>query len=162
MKKAFVVLLFLPALSLLAIMAVSGEKEAWFDMENCEMCKPLMEQDPALLENMTWEHHEISNGLVSVSTVAPAFRAHYQKAGEQMSNVEKKLLAGDEVKLCNMCVAMGEMLNTGKVKMEHVMTSTGSIGLTTSDDPAMITEIQKWGERTTEEMKKMAETGQSE
>ena len=162
MKKAFVALLFLPALSLLAIMAVSGEKGAWFDMENCEMCKPLMEQDPALLENTVWEHHEISNGLVSVTTVAPAFRAHYEKAGQRMSEVEKKLMSGEEVKLCNMCVAMGEMLNTGKVAMEHVMTSTGSVYLTTSDDPAMITEIQKWGQRTTEELEKMAEASQSE
>lgn len=162
MKRALMGLLLLPAVSLLAIMAVSGEQKAWFDVENCEMCKPLIEQDPALLENITWEHHEISDGLVSVTTVAPAFRAHYQKAGEQMSNVEKKLMSGDEVKLCNMCVAMGEMLNTGKVAMEHVMTSTGSVYLTTSDDPAMITEIQKWGERTTRELEKMAEASQSE
>lgn len=156
MKKTLVGFLLLPAIVLgIATVAFSGEG-AWMDMKNCEMCKPVMEQDPNLMKNMTWEHHNISNGLVSVSTVTPAYMAHYKKAGEKMKMVTEKLQKGTDVKLCNMCVAMSDMLKTGKVKNEHIMTSNGSVALMTSEDPRVVRAIQQWGERTNEEMRKMS------
>ncbi len=161
MKKPMIAVLFVPVIFLLAFMMVSAGEEPWMDMKNCEMCKTLTQEDPALMKNMTWEHHDISNGLVSVSTVAPAFAKHFTQASERMAKVEGKLQKGEKVSLCNMCTEMGGMLQTGKVKTEHVNTTNGYVGLTTSDDPAMIAQIQKWGERTTEETMKMEKAEQS-
>lgn len=157
MKKSLVAVLFVPVFFLVAFMMVSAGEGPWMDMKNCDMCKSLTQEDPALLKNMTWEVHEISDGVVSVSTVAPAFAEHYKRASERMAKVEEKLKKGDEVSLCNMCNEMGGILQTGKVKTEHVNTINGYVGLTTSDDPAMIAQIQDWGKRTTDEMKKMEE-----
>ena len=161
MKKSLIAILFVPVIFLVAIMMVTAGEGPWMDMKNCEMCKTLTREDPALLKNMTWEHYDIEDGLVSVSTVAPAFVEHYKRASDRMASVEKKLMKGDNVSLCNMCNEMGGMLQTGKVKTEHVNTSNGYVGLTTSEDPAMITRIQNWGKRTTEEMMKMEKAEQS-
>ena len=155
MKKSLMAVLFVPVILLVAFMVVSAGDGPWMDMENCEMCTVLTKEDPALLKNMTWEHYDIEDGLVSVSTVAPAFVEHYKRASDKMINVQNKVMKGEEVSLCNMCTEMGGMIQTGKVKAEHVNTSNGCLNLMTSDDPAMIAQIQGWGERTSEEMMKM-------
>jgi hypothetical protein len=157
-RKSLIAFLLLPVFVLGIVMYASAGDEPWFDMKSCEMCKPILEEDPALMENMTWEHHNISNGLVSVSTVAPAYMAHFKKAEKGMMAVQERLQQGTDVKLCNMCVAMSDMLKTGKVKSEQVETMNGSVSLMTSDDPKMVDRIQKWGERTNDEMVKMEKT----
>jgi len=145
----------MPVLTVSAFMVVTAGQSSWMDMENCEMCKSLTEEESALLENMTWEHHDISDGLVSVSTVAPAYMEHFRRASKRAEEVQAKLREGKDVKLCTMCIEYGSMLMTGKVKVEHVNTSSGYVDLTTSDDPEMIKKIQKWGERTRVEMAKI-------
>jgi len=145
-------LLLAPALALSAGSSALAGEGSWMDMENCEMCKALTEEEPALIKNMTWEHHEISDGLISVSTVAPAFHEHLKRASARVEEVNARLREGKDVRLCTMCIEYGSMLMTGKVKVERVNTSNGYVDLTTSDDPEMIGKIQKWGERTRTEL----------
>ena len=85
-SKLFLGLMTVLLLAGIPALISAGE---WFDMENCEFCKGLME-DPQLLGNMTWEHHMISNGMMTVTTVKPEFMASYKTAMEKMEIVSKK------------------------------------------------------------------------
>lgn len=162
MKKNLIVFLLLPVFVFGIAMYALAADEPWFDMKNCEMCKAITQEDPALLENMTWEHHSITDGLITVSTVAPAYMAHYKKAEKGMMAVHEKLQKGTDVKLCNMCSAMTDLYKSGKVRNEQVETSNGSVALLTSDDPKIVDKIQKWGERTNAEMMKMEKMEKTE
>lgn len=155
MRRFLAVLLLAPALALSVGSAVTAGEGSWMDMGNCEMCKALTEEDPGLIKNMSWEYHDISDGLMSVSTVTPTYREHFRRASKRAEQVQTKLREGKDVKLCNMCIEYGSMLMSGKVKVEHVNTLNGNVDLTTSDDPEMIGRIKKWGERTRTELAKM-------
>ncbi|MDH4157282.1 MAG: hypothetical protein OEW00_08405 [candidate division Zixibacteria bacterium] len=140
-------------LALAAFGAVAGDEAPWFDMENCEMCSPLM-NDPELLPNVAWEHYNIANGIVTVTTVMDEHRASWDKVVAKMDAVAKKMEAGEPVKLCGMCMAMDDLYKRG-AKWEQVETRYGSVSLMTSDKPEMVAEIQAWAKRTNDEMAKM-------
>jgi hypothetical protein len=142
-------------MSLLMFSGVMAEEATgpWFDMEHCGFCKTLLDQ-PELMEHMTWEQHNISNGIMSVTTVDPEFMPQYQKASAAMEEVGKKFAAGEKVEMCPMCQAMGACYAKG-MKTETVKTLHGDVTLMTSDDPALVAEIQAWGKRTNDEMAKM-------
>jgi hypothetical protein len=140
-------------LLLLAISVVSGEEEShWFDMENCGFCKHLTE-DPDLLPNTIWEHHKISNGLVSVTTVKPEFMGSHMTAMQKMEEVGKKMEAGEPVTMCNYCKAYGDLMAAG-AKIEYVATKTGNVILTTSNDEAVVAKIHEFGQKTIDELAK--------
>ncbi len=128
---------------------------AWFDMEHCEMCKPLTEQ-PGLLQNLTWEQHAIANGIVSVTTVREPFMKQYKDAQAKMAEVAKRLQAGEKVQLCPSCTAFGQCMMKG-AKLETVETKHGDLMIATSDNPELVAEMQAWAKRSNEEMAKMGE-----
>ncbi|MBU1320606.1 MAG: hypothetical protein KKG33_06615 [candidate division Zixibacteria bacterium] len=144
----------LVALGLALLFAAAGvaEDAPWMDMQKCDMCRPLMEQ-PGLLEHTTWEHHNISNGVISITTVDPAFMPQYEMARAKMGEVGKKFETGEKVELCQMCTAMGTCFAKG-LKAEMVQTKHGDVHMMTSDDPAVVAEIQAWAKRTNDEMAK--------
>jgi hypothetical protein len=129
--------------------------ESWFDMPNCDFCKHLL-TDPGLLPNSTWEHHNISNGLITITTVPDEYMDSYNKAMAAMELTGKMLEKGEPVKMCNMCKAYGELLASG-AKMEHIRTVHGDVTLLTGDTPELVAKIQAWGQRNNDEMKKMME-----
>jgi len=137
------------------IMALSAatEEPPWFDMVNCEFCKHLTD-DPELLNHTTWEHHNIANGVINVTTVAPEYMESYHKAGQAMEEVGARMMKGENVTMCGMCNAMGMLLQKG-VKMEHIETKHGHVTLLTSDNPEMVAKIQSWGKRNQDEMAKI-------
>lgn len=151
-KLVIMAALLVVAVCLVAVNA--GEEKPWFDMANCGMCKPIVES-PGLMENMTWEHHNISNGMVTVTTIQPDFHEAYEKANAVMMETHEGIMAGKTVSMCGMCTAIGEFFAKG-AKKETVETKHGNVCLFTSDDPEVVTLIQKWGERTMDEMAKMA------
>ena len=61
MKKLGIALV-LACLTLTVAVATAGDK-AWFDLENCGMCKNMMAEE-GLMENMKWETHAIAAGLM--------------------------------------------------------------------------------------------------
>lgn len=125
----------------------------WFDMENCEMCKPLTEH-PELMNNMSWEQHNITNGIISVTTVREPFMKQFKEAHMKMGACAAKMQQGEKVALCPSCVAFGKCIMDG-ARVEQVDTQHGSLMLVMGDTPELVSEIQGWALRTNEEMKKM-------
>ncbi len=139
----------------LATVAVAGMEEkaadapAWFDMQNCEFCKHLV-TDEKLLENMTWEHHDISNGVLSITTVAPEFKESYKKAQAGMMAVAQSMESGEktmaDIKMCGHCQQYG-MLMFGGAKFDYVQGKGADVVVITSADPEMVKKIKAFGER---------------
>lgn len=151
MRKSAVLILVL-VVSLTAVLAFAGDKP-WFDMENCAMCKPMM-ANPELMQNMTWEHHDISNGIISITTVAEDYMPAFQKLQAEFEATGKKLQAGEDLPLCGMCTKLSAMMMNG-AKPEYIPTLHGSIMMVTASDTEMVTNLHDWAKRTNEELKKM-------
>jgi hypothetical protein len=151
MKKTLK-LAMIPILLLVASLAYAGG-ENWFDMHNCEMCKPLTEE-PDLLDHVTWEQHNISDGVVSVTTVDKEYLPAYRKAHGKMGEVISRMQKGEKVELCGMCTYMGSLVMKG-VKQEAFDTRYGNVMILSSDNPSVVSDIQKWAAKNKEEMKKM-------
>jgi hypothetical protein len=156
MRKLTIVLLAAVVAMILVSVLIQADEKAWFDLENCDFCKQLT-TPPDLLENMGWEHYNISNGLISVTTVNDGYMEAYLAAQARMEETGKKMQKGEPVKMCNMCMAMGKLMMKG-VKMENIQTQHGDILLMTSDDPEVVKEIQAWGKRNNDEMAKMEQS----
>ena len=161
MKKTIVLAVLVLAVGVAgAAFAEEGTKTSeapWFDMENCAFCKHLL-KDPKLLENMIWEHHDISNGLLMVTTVKPECQKSYQEAMGAMMDLGQKLEKGEvdmkDIKMCGSCQHWGMLEKTG-AKFEHVQGKTADIMLMTSDKPEVVKKIQEYGQRSREELAKM-------
>jgi hypothetical protein len=137
-------------------LTIAGEG-SWFDMENCAFCKNLMEP-PDMLQHANWEHHNISNGIVSVVTVDKKYIKDWRAAEAKMEEMGKKMEKGEQVKMCNACMAMGKLMMMG-AKWENVNTTHGGVSLMTSDKPETVKEIQAWGKKTMDELAKMEAKG---
>jgi hypothetical protein len=133
---------------------VVAQDKPWFDMEKCAMCSNLASQ-PGLLEHMGWDHYKISNGLMSVTTCPEEYKETYAKAMAAMKAVQEKMEAGEKVYLDGFCTAYGELMMAG-AKREMIETPTGNIVLLTSNDPKVIKKIHDFGQRTMDELAKMA------
>jgi hypothetical protein len=142
------------AVALMIIFAVafsaSAGDQRWMEMDKCEICRP-MAQEPELMENTIWEHHSISNGLVSVTTVKEDVKALYTKTHEKMAAAVSRVLAGEKVEQCVMCSSLSAIVAKG-LKMDYINTWQGNIVIMTSDDPEVVAEIQAWGKRTMDEL----------
>jgi hypothetical protein len=147
------------AFMLVVGIANASDTDSWFDMQNCEICVSMTE-NPELMMNMSWDHHDISNGMVSITNVKPEFLDAYKKAHAKMETVIERIQAGEQVNMCNMCKGISEYAMAG-AKMETVESNNVIVGLTTSDDPAIVSKIHAWADRTRTEMKKMAEMDHS-
>jgi hypothetical protein len=152
MKKTLK-LAMIPILLLLVASPAYAGGENWFDMHNCDMCKPIMEE-PDLYDHITWEQHDISNGVVAVTTVDKEFLAAYRKAHGKMEGVIGRMQKGEKVALCGSCTYIGGLMMKG-IKHEAVDTAFGDVMILTSDNPEVVSEIQKWAAKNKEEMKKM-------
>jgi len=148
-------ILIAAALAILLCISISvmAEEGPWFDMANCGFCKHLLEQ-PDFLDHTTWEHYNITNGLVTVSTVDREYLDAYHKVSQAMKETSEKMQKGEAVHMCGMCTAMGALLQKG-VTMDYVETERGNITVMTSDNPELVKEIQAWGQRNKDEMAEM-------
>ena len=159
MRKSTTISIGLAFTAVLVLGTMAADKP-WFDMPNCDFCKHLM-TDPALLDNMTWEHHNISNGLVTITTVNKEYMDAYKKANEAMEETGKMMEQGEEVKMCGSCTEYGNLMMAG-IKIEHFATLHGHVTIMTSDKPELVAKIQAWGKHNTDEMKKMEQMGKEE
>jgi len=141
------------AIVVMAAIAFAGDKP-WLDMEKCAFCRTLTE-DPRLLENMTWEHHEISDGYLTVTMVEPEYHDSYIEAQKAMQKVGDELAQGKGgIYMCGHCRAYGNLMMSG-ADIEHVSTALGDIVLITSDKPEIIAMIKDYGNRSKEEMARL-------
>ncbi len=158
-------LLFLGAALLVAAAQATEPGEAmWFDLENCAFCKHLS-KDPQLMNNMKWEHHDISNGAVTITVVKPEFKKAYLEAQTAMMDVGKKMQTGElkmaDVKMCGHCQTYGKLMQMG-AKMEHVQSELAEIVIMTSDNPEVVKEIKGFAQRNRDEMAKMEQAEKAE
>ncbi|KAA3636157.1 MAG: hypothetical protein DWP97_03425 [Calditrichaeota bacterium] len=152
MKKPMAILL---AVLMLCTFSILTAGEMWYDMANCEMCKPIA-ASKGLMENMTWEQHKISNGVLSTCAVKPQYLDAYQKADAAMQANGEKLMAGEKLQLCGSCEALNMIFAKG-LKYEKVETQNGGIVLFTSDNAEVVAEVHKWADKNDKEMAKMME-----
>jgi len=132
-------------------LAFAGD-EAWFDMEHCSFCKYLLE-DPELLHHMSWEQYSISNGIISVTMVEPEYAKSFETCSGKMAKAGEEMMQGKQLPMCNSCMAMGKIMMKGP-KSEQVKTKHGEIWMMTSDDPAVVKELQDWAKKNMDELAK--------
>jgi hypothetical protein len=149
-------LLAVVAVSLMAAGFAAAQEKPWLDLQNCSFCRHLT-TDPKLLENMTWDHYDISNGLMSVTTVKPEFKASYLKAEDDMKKLGEEMAKGKtDIKMCGMCDYYVKLMAAG-AKFEPIVTPNGSILLITSDKPEVLQMIRTFGQRTRDELAKVSQ-----
>jgi len=153
MRKTGILLGFIAVIALAG--GVSAGDKPWLDPQNCAMCKSLVAV-PDLMMNMAWEHHNISNGIVSVTTVNEGYLDAYRAASEEMGETAKKVMSGEVTNVCGMCSALAGLMKKG-AKPEYVMTHDGTIMLVTAQDPEIVGELHKWADHTNAELAKMVE-----
>jgi len=147
MKKYAIALSVCVAVVLTVVGSFAADENPWFDIEHCDFCKNLL-KDPHLLENMTWEHHDISNGLLTLTVVKPEYETAYLDAQHAMEKVAARLAQGaTDVHMCNHCMNYGMILMSG-AKMEHIRTCAGDITLITSDKPEVLAMIRDYAQKT--------------
>ncbi len=130
-----------------------AQDKPWIDMENCDFCECLTE-DSHLMDHMSWEHHDITNGLLSLTIVDPEYRNSYTKAQKKMEQIAMDLSSGKTgLKMCQHCLTFGKLMMLG-AKLESVHTGAGDIILITSDNKEVLKSIQKYGQRCREELAK--------
>lgn len=128
----------------------------WFDLQNCAFCKHLA-KDPHLMENVKWEHHDISNGVVTITVVAPEYKKAYMEAETAMMDLGKKMETGEvnpmEVPMCGHCQTWGKLIMMGS-KVDHVAGELAEVVIMTSDKPELVAEIKAFAQKNREEMAK--------
>jgi len=131
----------------------SGQEKPWFDMHNCDLCKPFME-DPNLMPNMEMEDYEISNGIVTVTNVKEELLPSYRAAhGKMMANLDR-IAKGDTLQLCGLCTAIGGLMERG-AKYEYIETKHGDLSIMTAQDSVLIADVKAIVAKNKEEMMKM-------
>lgn len=156
MQKQKLTIVCLVVFFVIAAMTVSAGNVAWFDMKNCDMCKGMIET-PGLMEHITWEQHDISNGVVAITSVSGDFKEAYDVCDMKMKAMGEKMMAGEKLNLCGSCMAFGGLMQKG-VKFEKIATNTGHLSIFTADNDELVTELKAWSAKNKEEMKKMAMT----
>lgn len=154
LRKAAIVLSVI--VLVVAGVTIGGDKP-WFDMANCDLCKPFM-AEPKLMESMEGEHYDISNGVVMISTVEESLLPAYRTAHGKMMTEIDRLEKGDSLYLCGYCTTYGGLLAAG-AKLEYVETKTGDLSIMTGDKPELIADIKAMAAKSHEEMMKMKAMG---
>ncbi len=134
----------------------ASEEGAWFDMENCDMCAPMM-AEKGLMENISWESYSISNGMLSIASAPEKYEEAFGKACASMDEMGKKMMADKDMKmkLCGHCKSYSSLLGGGAT-IEKIETKTGHVTLLTSSDEEIVGKIHAHVERNNVEMAKMA------
>ncbi len=161
--KRFTTLLALVFALVFAFSALNASEEgAWYDMENCGMCAPMM-AEKGLMDNMTWESHSISNGMMSFATAPEEYKEGFERACSAMDELNNKMKAGEEMEmtLCGHCDSYSSLMKAG-ANLERVEMKMGHVTLLTSADEEVVSKIHAHLERNNAEMAKMMEAKMKE
>jgi hypothetical protein len=150
MKKLSYLLIALAALLCVAV----AQDSPWFDIKNCSFCKQLT-AEPGLLDHMKYEYHNIDGGFMSVTMVDKEYQEAYLKAMSAMEKVgEEMKVSGKMVPMCQFCTKFGEFMMKG-TKTQVIHSALGDIFMMTSPDTAIVTELQAFATRTSQELAKL-------
>jgi hypothetical protein len=142
-------------LLLTTAVADQRDEKPWFDMQNCEICKPMGEHMD-VMKHVTWEAHKIDNGMLSASVVPDEDRAMVDAIHKKMHAVGELLATGKEMDLCGFCTSYAALKRAG-AKEQEIKTDFGMISMLTSDDPEVVTKIHAHAHRTVKEFAAMKE-----
>ena len=127
---------------------------AWFDVEHCDICRPLG-SDQELMMHTKWETHDIKNGMMMIASTTPAMSGKLHDSFKKLHmNAEKVMSGGSEPHLCGFCQSYGKLLEAG-AKEETVDTAFGNVTLLTAENPQTVKMIHEHAARSREETKKM-------
>jgi hypothetical protein len=117
------------------------------------MCKNLL----PIIDHVQWENHVLSNGMMSVTIVEPEYADKWAGVHKEMEAVSQKLMAGEQMPMCNFCKSMGGIMMTGAANWQNVESNIAGaeIMLVTSDKPEVAEMIKNHAKRTIEEFDKM-------
>ena len=149
----FAVMVGLVTALTLSVGVAGPEETNWFDAKNCAMCKNLGAEE-GLLENMRWETHKISNGMLSVAVIPEEYEEKFARAAANMNKVAKEMQGGTTPHLCGFCTNYGMLMMSGATA-EELHTDAGHISLVTASDSEVIEKIHKHADKTVAEYKKM-------
>ncbi len=136
----------------------ADQQKAWFDLENCGMCKNFA-AEAGLMDNLKWETHLIAEGSLSIAMVAPEYEEAFERAGKKMEATGMELMSGKQMPLCGFCTSYGALMQAG-AKFESIHSAAGHITLVTSTDAEIVGLIQTHAKRTIAEYDKwIAEKG---
>lgn len=153
MKRCLVILALV---AIVAGTAVAGDAP-WFDMENCAFCTNL---SPEMMQSMTWDQANISNGIVCITTVPEKYLKDYRTAHKAMVETGERMMNGEQLEVCGSCAALGMCMMKGP-HQEYAETKTGDVWILTSDNPEIVAELQAWAKRNHDEMARMMHEGGS-
>lgn len=135
---------------------VKQEKEiAWFDMENCAICKNLasMKHDMHKLE---WESHMLEDGMISVVKVPADMKEAMDKADAGVQATVARLEQGEQLEMCGYCQSYGKLMAMG-ANFKDIKTMGVNINVVTSSDPDVVKEIHAMAKQAKIEHEKMLE-----
>ena len=157
MKRTTLLVVGLLFAGLTVVSAGETTETAWFDMENCAFCKSIT-AEKGLMENMKFKNYDITNGVMTVTTVNPEYKDAYMRANKKMEELGTKMMSGEvnptTVKMCGHCSAYGGFMMKGVV-VDYVQAEVGDIVVMTSATPEMVTEIQAFAKKNETEFAKM-------
>jgi len=139
--------------ALVAVFAVAQDEGPWFDMKNCGFCKEISNQS-GLMEHMHTDYQNISNGIVSVTTIDDGYWEKYEAAEKGMEKVADGFQKGEIPQMCNHCMKMGMFFMSG-VKVESIKSGHTVVMIYQSSDSTQIAELQAFGKKNLEEYAKM-------
>jgi len=153
MKQVKMMMVAVTAVALMIPFAAAAGEGAWFDLENCAMCKN-MSAEEGLMEHMEWENHLVENGMLSITRVDPAYEDAFKRSMDNMQATGQKLMTGEQMHLCGFCQSYGGLHMSG-ANFEMIKADAGYIDLVTSGDPKIVAMIHKHGQRTIDEYNAM-------
>jgi len=153
MRKVLVVLLPVAILALVGIATHAEEGAKWLDPQGCYFCQPLSETE-GLMDNLGWESHKIKNGMVQVVTYKPEWQEKYKAACGEMQKRWKEYDPAKQYHLCGLCQAW-QQIPLDKVAWEDVKFNGGEISIGTSEDSAIVAQMQVIADKTCAAMDEM-------
>lgn len=158
MKKSVIMLVGLALLAMLAISSAEDKAPAerpWFDLQKCTFCSKFAAQ-PGLMEHMKNSYHHVNAGIMEVSEIDPAYQEAFKKAMMEIRTAMAGIKDGKMPPMCQHCEKLGAFSQDPNIKMDMVKTDFGSVSLYASMDSAKVAALQAFGDRSNEEMMKMA------
>lgn len=139
---------------------VAEEGKKWLDPENCHFCQPLTETE-GLLEAVGWENHNISNGIVTITTYAPKWEEAAKAAGAEMEKLWESYDPAAEHYLCGLCEAW-LTVPMDKIATEKVEFNGGELSITTTADAEVLAQLHEMTDKTIAAMATMMEVEEAE
>ena len=141
--------------SLLASFAFAQDQKEkpWFDMENCDICKHMVDHQHLMLK-VKWATYKIDNGFMSISVVPEDLRDEMDQVKDAMNKAISKVVAGEQLEMCQHCTGYGTLMAAGAT-LQELDTVGGEVGLFTSSDADVVRQLHEFADKTEAAHKKM-------